>query len=149
MKKHFAAALVALGISGIAAQSAVAGGAVDYRESVMTIYKWYLKPMKGMATGKMAFDKAAFRKNAEGLATAAQLDLLAGFPEGSMDEDSRAKEKIWKKWSDFEGKFEAFQREAAKLAQVAKEGDEAAMKQQFAATGKTCGGCHKQFRSKK
>ncbi len=36
----------------------------------------------------------------------------------------------------------------AKLAQVSKSGDEAAVKAQIGATGKACGGCHETFREK-
>ena len=150
MKKSLIKTLLAAGLLGLSAQAVQAGGPVDFRESTMTIYKWYLKPMAGMVKGKIPFDQAAFQKNAEGLATAARLDLLAGFPKGSYDpEESRAKQAIWQKWDEFEDKFQALQRESAKLAEVARGGDMAAIKAQFGKTAKTCGGCHKPFRSKK
>jgi cytochrome c556 len=41
------------------------------------------------------------------------------------------------------------QSEIAKLVAVSKGGDEAAVKAQLGATGKTCGGCHEDFREKK
>ena len=39
-----------------------------------------------------------------------------------------------------------FQQEAAKLTEVAKGGDEAAIKAQFGKTAETCKACHKEFR---
>jgi len=114
----------------------------------MIIYKWYMGPMGRMAKGEMPYDQALFQKNAEALATAARLDLLAGFPKGSTDEDSEAKPEIWDNWSEFEEKFKALQMESEKLADVAAKGDRAATLSQFQNTGKTCGGCHKKFREK-
>jgi cytochrome c556 len=37
----------------------------------------------------------------------------------------------------------------AKLVQVSKGGDEAAVKAQIGAVGKSCGGCHETFREKR
>jgi cytochrome c556 len=39
-----------------------------------------------------------------------------------------------------------FQQEATKLAEVAKGGDETAIKAQFGKTAETCKACHKEFR---
>ena len=121
--------------------------AVEFRESAMTIYKWYMKPMGAMAKGEMPFDADAFRSNAQGLATAAQLDIMPGFPEGS-DFDTEAKPEIWENWAEFQEMFKALQNEAKRLAETAADGDEAAVKAQFGKTGKTCGDCHKKFREK-
>ena len=123
-------------------------GSIDFRESVMTIFKWHLGPMGAMVKGKAPFDEAAFRKNADGLAHAANLDLLAGFPEGSQG-DSEAKAEIWENWSQFEEKYGALRTESAKLAEVAAGGDQEAMKAQFGETAKTCKGCHDDFREQK
>jgi len=150
MKKLLITALLALGISGITTQGAMANAALEFRQSAMTVFVWYLKPMGGMVKGKIPFDQATFAKNARGLATATQLDIPAGFPKGSYDEEeSDAKQAIWEKWPEFEDKYRTLQKEAAKLAEVAQGGDVAAMKAQFGATAKSCGGCHKPFRAKK
>ena len=127
--------------------SASEQGAIDFRQSAMTIYKWYLKPMGAMAKGKSPFDVDAFRANARGLANAAELDILPGFPKGSGF-DTESKDEIWEDWSGFGEKFRALQTEARKLAEVAATGDEAQMKAQFGITAKTCGGCHDKFREK-
>jgi len=150
MKKLLITVLLALAISSVTTQVALANAAVDFRQSAMTVFVWYLKPMGGMAKGKIPFDQTAFANNAQGLATATRLDIPAGFPKGSYDEEeSDAKPAIWEKWSEFEGKYRDLQKQAAKLAEVAQGGNVAAMKAQFGATAKTCGSCHKPFRSKK
>lgn len=122
----------------------------DFRASTMGIYKWYLGPMGAMVKGKMDFDAKKFAAYAAGLETASKLDLLEGFPvdSGLLDvDDSSAKAEIWENTDDFTKKFKALQTEAAKLAEVAKSGDEAAMKAQFKKTGGTCGGCHKKYKA--
>ena len=148
-----AAALVAVVAGSGAAMAAAHGkqvqGAIDFRTSVMNIYKWYLGPMGGMVKGERPWDQAMFAGNAQGLARAASLDLLPGFPKGSTDEDSDAKPEIWEKWSEFSEQYQDLQRESAKLAEVAAGGDMNAAKAQFKKTAETCGGCHKPFRKKK
>ncbi|MCW8883308.1 MAG: cytochrome c [Sedimenticola sp.] len=123
-------------------------GAIDFRESVMTTFKWYLQPMGAMTKGDMPFDATLFKSRAEGLANATRLDVTEGFPLGSA-EDTEAQPKIWDDWDDFKLKYEALQKEATELQRVASSGDEAAMKAQFGKTAKTCGGCHKEYRKKK
>ena len=74
---------------------------------------------------------------------------LEGFPKGSGPDavkDTEAKAEIWSNWSGFEAKMSDFQKEAAKLAEVAKGGDPAAIKAQFGKTAETCKACHKEFR---
>ena len=154
MTKQTNISVLTLALAGVLATTAAASGddkagqaAVDFRESAMTIYKWYLGPMGAMVKGKTPFDGKAFRERAEGLAAAAGLNLLAGFPEGSAD-GTEARPEIWSRWSEFEEKYQALREQSARLAQVAATGDEAAMKAQFGETAKTCKGCHDDFREK-
>ena len=154
MIKQTNMSVLTLALAGVLATTAAASGddkagqaAVDFRESAMTIYKWYLGPMGAMVKGKTPFDGKAFREHAEGLAAAAGLNLLAGFPEGSAD-GTEARPEIWSRWSEFEEKYRALREQSARLAQVAATGDEAAMKAQFGETAKTCKGCHDDFREK-
>jgi cytochrome c556 len=74
------------------------------------------------------------------------------FPEGTgMDEvkdpKNGAKPEIWLDWEKFLKKHEALREQSAKLAEVVAGGDEAAMKQQFGETAKTCKGCHDDFKN--
>lgn len=143
---------VSLLTSGTVALAASQQSAVDFRQDTMGVYKWYLTPLKEMATGKLPFDAQRFKASAEGLALATQLDVAAGFPEGSDSgaiEESDARAEIWSNWSDFTQRLESLQRDAAQLAKVAQTGDEAAIKDQFGKTAKNCGDCHKEYRVKK
>ena len=151
MQKALIAPVLAIALATTATSfAATTEEAIEYRQSTMVMVKWNFKPMAGMVKGKIPFDSALFAQRADALATVVSLDLLAAFPKGSTDEfDSSAKEKIWDNWADFKKKFEKLRSESAKLARVAATGDEAAMKKQFAATAKSCKGCHKEYRSKK
>ena len=120
--------------------------AVKYRQSVMKIVGWNFKPMGAMVKGERPLDAKAFAAHAKDLAAVSSVDILAGFPEDTDGPDSKAKAEIWLKWDDFKKKMGDMTRETAKLAEVAKGGDEAAMKKQFGETGKTCKGCHDDYK---
>jgi cytochrome c556 len=81
-------------------------------------------------------------------------DLGAGigalFPDGSGPTagiDTDAKAEVWTQKDKFATSVKAFQTEAAKLLDVAKRNDLAAVKTAFAATGGTCGDCHDVFKT--
>jgi cytochrome c556 len=121
--------------------------AVDYRQGLMNVYAYNVTSMGDMVKGKAEFEAAAFARYAKDLAAAAGLDVLGGFPEESVNEDSDASEAIWLDWDQFRERLEALREQSAKLAEVAAGGDEAAMKEQFGATAKTCKGCHDDFKN--
>ena len=73
---------------------------------------------------------------------------LSMFPKGSGKGRTKAKLAIWENWSKFESAVKDFERESAKLAKVAESGDIEALAKQVRATGKTCGGCHRNFRKR-
>ena len=73
---------------------------------------------------------------------------LAMFPKGSGSGDTKAKQAIWENWSKYESAANAFERESTKLIKVAEIGDMNAFAKQVRATGKTCSGCHKNFRER-
>ena len=70
------------------------------------------------------------------------------FPEGSGKGRTRSKQAIWGNWSEFESAANDFERESAKLSKVAESGDMEALAKQVRATGKTCSGCHRNFRKR-
>lgn len=56
---------------------------------------------------------------------------------------------IWEKPDEFAQKVKNFETETAKLAEVARGSDPAALGAQVKAVGKSCGGCHEGFRKPK
>lgn len=149
MKPWFRTLAIALIPSLTLAGTAAAGDAddaVEYRQSVMGIFYWTTDHMGKMVKGETPFDAGAFKGYADDLAAAAAMDILKGFPEDSITDDSDAKDEIWMDWADFESKVQAMRTQSAKLAEVAAEGDEAAIKDQFGETRKACKGCHDAYK---
>jgi len=96
-----------------------------------------------------ALDKAALPDQAKKIAEYAH-ELPTWFPKGTGPDSgvkTLAKPEIWTQADEFKTAAEKFQAEADKLVQVAANGDVAAVGAQFQATGKTCQGCHKPFRT--
>ncbi|MGE5152514.1 MAG: c-type cytochrome [Bdellovibrio bacteriovorus] len=141
-----ALALLALSLAGGAVQAGKIEDAVDYRQGVMNIFSWNAGHMAAMAKGEIPFDAAAFQGYAADLAATAALNILPGFPEESITDDSDAKDEIWLNWSDFEAKLQDLRRESAKLKELAASGDEAAIKAQLDATRRTCKACHDDYK---
>ena len=73
---------------------------------------------------------------------------LSMFPEGSGKGRTKSKQVIWEQWSEFESAASDFERESIKLVEVAQSGDMEALSKQVRTTGKTCSGCHKNFRKR-
>lgn len=146
-KLYSTIALLALAVSSNAVLAGDVEKAVEYRQGIMNVYAYNLTSMKDMLKGKTQFDGAAFTRHAKDLAAAAGLDLLAGFPEDSLNDESDASDTIWLDWDKFQKNHQALQEQSAKLAEAASGGDEAAMKEQFGVTAKSCKGCHDDFKN--
>jgi cytochrome c556 len=76
-------------------------------------------------------------------------ELPTWFPKGTGEEagvKTAAKAEIWTQPDDFKAATEKLPPEADKLLEVVAAGDAATIGAQLQATGKACGGCHKQFR---
>ena len=132
------------------AQAADADKAIKYRQALFQVILWDFGPMAGMVKGKIPFDAAAFAARAERVSMMGSR-IVEGFGPGTDagDMKTRALPAIWEDRAGFEKAAQDFIDASAKLASVAKGGDEDAMKAQFAATGKTCKGCHDEYRAKK
>src|SRR5258706_8819061 len=122
---------------------------VKQRQAAMTLQGKYMGPMGGMAQGKIPYNASVVQRNA------GFLEVLSKMPWDGFDPSTKgagvksaALPAIWEKPDEFKKAAENFENEAAKLAQVSKSGDEAAVKAQIGATGKACGACHEKFREK-
>jgi cytochrome c556 len=138
--------LLAAGALPASLSAAMPEDAVDYRQGAMEVFSWNLTRMGAMVKGETPFDAAAFKGYAAELAGASAMNVLQGFPEDSVSDESDAKDEIWLNWSDFETKYKALKEAAAKLSQVAAGGDEAAMREQFKETAAACKACHKEYK---
>ena len=68
--------------------------------------------------------------------------------EFSHEKNTKALPAIWSQKAKFDELAQRLQTETAKLGELARAKDEAGVKQQYAAVGKTCGACHENFRQK-
>ncbi len=127
-------------------QLALADKNLEYRQGVMNIFSWNLKPMSAVVKGEAPYDAEKFSRHARDLAAAANLDLLAGFPEGSDEGETDAKGEIWFDWKDFSAKFSDLKEKSAALEKAAASGDINQIRPAFGATARTCKQCHKQYK---
>ena len=130
----------------VAHEQTSAEAAIDYRQSVMTVFRWNIKPMGAMMKGEIPFDAHAFARYAKDLAAAASMDLMSAFPEESEEGETDAKPEVWLEWEDFQSKFKDLQEQSSKLAEVAAGGDKDLVTKQFGAAADTCKACHKKFK---
>ncbi|MFZ5559092.1 MAG: c-type cytochrome [Pseudomonadota bacterium] len=129
------------------AQSVKPEDAIKYRQGVLRAIGWNFGPMGAMVKGEIPFDKAKFERNAGRVAALAPMPW-EGFMAGTETGDTRAKPEIWLDQEKFQKLAERMEAETAKLAEVARSGDEAKMKAQFGETAKACKACHDDFRKK-
>jgi cytochrome c556 len=121
--------------------------AIHYRQSVYTMIGWNFGPLAQMVKGKSAWDAAEFSRHAERIAFLTP-QLLEGFPQGSdSGADTEAKPEIWNSMDDFKSKMDDLVKQSRLLADVAKGGDEAKMKEQFKHTASACKACHDKYRN--
>jgi cytochrome c556 len=135
---------LALTVTGTAVAVTV-DDAIKYRKSVYQVIKWNFGPMGAMVKGEMPFDAEAFARHAERVAALSGMPLEGFIPDSDLG-DTTAKSEIWQQWDTFKSRMQDFETEAAKLAEVARGGDEKAIRAQFGATAKTCKACHDDFR---
>lgn len=118
------------------------------RQSYFALVGMTFGPMADMVKGNITWDDATFTAWSKDLAALTHFDVTRGFAPGSEGGKTRAKPEIWLDTEDFNKKLAAFKTEAQKLAVTAESGDAGAIKAQFRATGKTCKGCHDEYKAK-
>jgi cytochrome c556 len=121
---------------------------VKQRQSAMTLIGKYFGPLGGMAQGRVPFDAKVVQRNADYLAALSQMPW-DGFDPATKDTKSAALPAVFSDSGKFKEASNRLTSEVQKLQQVAKGGDEGAIKAQIGAVGKSCGGCHDNFREKR
>jgi cytochrome c556 len=121
--------------------------AVEYRQAVMTILNRNMKLMGAMMKGYLPYDAKTFSRLAKDLDATANLDVLAGFPQGSINDESDAKHDIWRNVEDFEQKYYKMQSAADDVRLAAESGDQAKIKPVFYELAKACKACHKAYKN--
>jgi cytochrome c556 len=122
-------------------------GALKYRQSLMEAVGGDMAALSNLMKYGLVVPGAA-ATHAEGLASHAKL-VAAAFEHRVTAGRTDAKPAIWEKPAEFQQAVEKFQTETARLAEVARGSDLAALGAQLKATGKACGDCHDAFRKPK
>ncbi len=118
------------------------------RQAHMMLFAYNLGPLGAMAKGEMEWNGDLAATHAQNIASLASVDMSSYWVEGSdseLLEDSRALPAIWDNLDDVASKEEAVAKAATAAAQAAGEGQEA-FAAAFADLGKSCGGCHEDYR---
>ena len=128
-----------------AAQFAKPEDAIKYRKGAFTVMAAHFGRVAGMAQGKIPFDAKVAAQNAE-VATFMSTLPFAGFGPGTDKGETRAKPEIWAEMDKFNAGAKKMQDEMAKLNAAAKSGSLDAIKAAAGEVGKTCKGCHDDYR---
>lgn len=121
---------------------------VKQRQAAMTLQGKYFGPLGGMAQGKVPYDANVVARNAGYLEALSKMPW-DGFAPSTKDVKSAALPAVFTDTAKFKEAQDKMQAEVTKLVSVSKGGDEAAVKAQLGAVGKSCGGCHETFREKR
>ncbi|MBI5718609.1 MAG: cytochrome c [Burkholderiales bacterium] len=150
MNRSFLAALsvTAAAVSlPAAAQFQKPEDAVKYRQSSMFVMGNHFGRIGAMVQGRVPYDAAVAAANAEVVSTMSRLPF-AGFVEGTASTDKgKAKASIWTDRAKFDAGAKKMQEEVAKLLAAAKTNNLDNLKAAFGETGKTCKGCHDDYRN--
>ncbi len=119
---------------------------VKQRQAAMTLQGKYWGPIAGMASGKTPYNAETVARNAPILEVLTKL-AWDGFVESTKDEKSKALPAVWTDNAKFKTAADRMQSAVAALNKVSKS-DEAAVKVALGDVGKSCGGCHDDFRAK-
>lgn len=120
---------------------------VKQRQAVMTLQGKYFGPLGGMAQGKVPYNAQVVQRNAGFLDNLSRMPW-DGFDASTKGEKSRALPAVFNDSAKFKEAASRLENETAKLYQLSRGGDEAAVKAQIGAVGKACGSCHDNFREK-
>lgn len=134
------AALIALPTPP-AAQDAAA--AIQTRKDLLKANSESMKAIKAILDNDGAL--AAIAPLARSVAGNSE-KVVAFFPPGSDQGDTKAKAEIWANWPEFQGMWSTLKTRASDLAAAAETGDAAATKKAFGATGGACKACHDKYR---
>ena len=150
MKKTAIAAALAVAATALLAQAQQPKPEdhLKWRKASYSLMGLHFGSLAAMAQDKKPYNKEEAIRDADFVALIATEPRLH-FGEGTEKlEGSKAKPEIWQKRADFDQKMDKMVSETAKLPQVARNGDLAALKKAVGDTGSACKACHDDYRNK-
>ncbi|MGH1361872.1 MAG: c-type cytochrome [Burkholderiaceae bacterium] len=128
--------------------------AIKARQGLMQVAGFNLGMLAAMAKGKQDYDATLASEAAANVLRAAQMNHSTLWPEGSdltnkeLTQETVAKPEAWSTYPEISNKHKAWLEASEKLAAVAGDGLDA-LKPAVGGVGKSCKGCHDDFRQKK
>lgn len=120
--------------------------AVKYRQGAFSTMAVHFGRIGAMANGKLKFDAAIAKRDAEIVAVLSTLPWM-GFTEGSEGISDKAKPEIWMEMDKFKAKAQTMQEKTAALAAAAQSGDIDRIKAAFGSTAQSCKACHDAYKN--
>jgi cytochrome c556 len=119
--------------------------ALKHRKAAFNVIAYNFGSIGAMVNNRKPYNKDEAVRNAA-TASAVSWQPYEFFIAGTDSGDTKAKSNIWSEMPKFKAGAEKMQSELAKLASVARDGDQVALKAQFGEVGKTCKACHDDYR---
>jgi cytochrome c556 len=138
---------VGIGLTGAAMAQVKPEDSIKLRKAAFALIGYNFSSLGAMSQDRKPYNKDEAIRNAEAVAALARMPL-EHFGAGTDKGDTKAKPEVWSQMDKFRGLMGKMNEETAKLAQVARNGDLAALKVQFGETGKSCKACHDDYRAK-
>jgi cytochrome c556 len=146
MKHLLVASLVCLSLGSTAARAEEPENYIKYRQAMMSAIGGHMGASTQILRGKVA-PEGDLDMHARALAElSAQLTRL--FPEGSDFGETKAKAVIWENWDKFEQAADDTRQTSAAFAAAVAGGDAGKIEAAHKELGKSCKGCHEDFRQK-
>ncbi len=122
--------------------------ALKMRQAVFRLLGSNMGPLGAMAKGKIPVNAQVVEKNALRINQLSQMiaDYLAT-DTSKFELETEALDNIWTESEKFSNKIIALTAASEKLHKVAQSGDEKAITAAIRGVGKTCGGCHDDFKA--
>lgn len=120
---------------------------VEYRQTVMEIIGSNMGAIGDILKNRLVLP-GHVAVHAGQIAQSSQL-VAAAFKQNVASNATDAKPEIWRDWAKFDSAIADLERAARELETVTAKGDAAQIGSAVKALGKSCGGCHKQFRKPK
>jgi cytochrome c556 len=143
--KRYLALITAVLVAG-AVQAEEPENYIKYRKAMMKAIGGHSSAASQIVRGKVA-PEGDLLMHALALAELSR-NLTRLFPEGSDFGETRAKQEIWDQWARFEEAAENSKKATADFAAAAAGRNSAQIANAFKNVGKSCKGCHKDFREK-
>lgn len=119
---------------------------VKQRQAKMILQGKYFGSLVAVAQGRVPYSAADVQRNAGFLDNLTRM-AWDGYDPSTRNEKSRTLPAAYDNSSKFKEYANRLENQVSQLVTLSKAGDEAKVKAQIGAIGKTCGACHDDFRS--